>query len=37
MMSVGTQLPPMKIALPDKSEDSAGQDDIVMDERPAAD
>jgi len=37
MMSVGTQLPPMKIALPDKSDDIAGQDDIVMDERPPAD
>ena len=37
MMSVGTQLPPMKIALPDQSDDGSGQADDVLDDRPAAD
>lgn len=36
MMSVGTQLPPMQITLPDKSGDEPSQDDAPVEDRPEA-
>jgi hypothetical protein len=36
MMSVGTQLPPMQITLPDNSGDGSGQDDAAVEDRPEA-